>query len=126
MTIKKECIVKSLKSDYSSIGLVTVIGAVIIGIILLFTVYSDQFYIITQYFTAFNFYVVTASISSIVIPVIIVMGDYSQPDSKRCLNDKNEIWLLLVINFIFVGVFWFVYMVASPFMKYPDITYIGY
>lgn len=122
MTVKKECLIKSLKSDYSSLGLVTAICLVMIGVVLACTVYSDRFYIVTQYLTAFNVYVVMASIASIFLSVIIALDDYSTSDSKKGLNDKESIWLLNLINCAFVFIPWFIYVAVGATLKYPDVT----
>lgn len=122
MTVKKECFVKSLKSDYSSLGLVTMVGAIIIGIVVICTIYRDQFYILTQYLTAFNIYVVLASIFSLITPVALALDDYSSSPSRKGVNDKETIWVVLLLNFFLVFIPWFTYILMQPYSNYPDIT----
>jgi hypothetical protein len=119
MAIKKECMIKSLKSDYKIIGPVILICIVVIGFFYGMVVYGSQFNYLLSTLTAVNMFLIFEFIAMLMIPTLIILN--SNAESVR---DSNNTPLLIFINSILMGFVYMIYVSASETHPNMSIVFI--
>jgi len=128
MTIKTECVIKSVKSDYRIIVPVIILFAAIIGLIYGFTIYGDKISQILSTISAVSFFIIFQLIAMVALPIIIISGDYTKT-SRETFKGESNTPLLILINCIFMVIIYGCYQVSSCSLigntcKYPDVLVI--
>lgn len=116
MPIKKECMIKSLKTDYKIIGPIILIAVVIAGFFYGSIVYGSQFNYLLSTLTAVNIFLIFECIAMLMVPLLILLN--SDADSVR---DSSNTPLLIFINSIMMGFVYLIYISASKVCDYPDM-----
>jgi hypothetical protein len=119
MVIKKECMIKSLKSDYKIIGPIILIGIAVIGFFYCMVVYGSQFNYLLSTFTAVNAFMFFECIAMLMIPTLIVLN--SDAGSVR---ESSNTPLLIFINSILMGFVYMIYVSASETHPNMSIVFI--
>lgn len=120
MVIKRECVIKSLKSDYKVIGPIAGVILALVIFVYLVSIYKDVF-------TAFNVYIILEIFSMIPISCAIVLYGSSTPEERASLKSTGNTIFLIILNSLIMGVIACVYhaMSCNPVLgtcKYPDIV----
>jgi hypothetical protein len=123
MTIKTECVIKSLKSDYSIIAKYVIGIGICIGICigLIYGVVAHAYV-----FTAFNTFIIMEIIILFAIPLLIAfnIGENSKENIKKSENTP----FLVLINSLVLFLIYMLYVIESynggfsTVSKYPDVT----
>ncbi len=116
MVIKKECMIKSLKSDYKIIGPIVLICIAVIGFFYCMVVYGSQFNYLLSTLTAVSIFLIFELIAMLIVPTLIILN--SNAESVR---DSNNTPLLIFINSVLMGIVYMIYTIVSKALSYPDM-----
>ena len=139
MTINKECVIKSLKSDYWDIGRVAAVCLIISGVIYTThwcaytyqTQVRDFFSMLTQPITAVNVFIV----SEIIVMVLWGLVPLTM-DDKQELKKSNTTRITMLLSTLTMLCVWIAYGATSainsainsmrsiPPPRYPDVLMI--
>jgi uncharacterized protein YacL len=111
MTINKECMKKSLKTDYRNIGIITVICIVFIVMVWALRNLSDQIKailaIIAQPFTAVNVFIISEVI------VIGFLVAYMLTSTPEFIKAEATTLFMLVVSTLIMGFIYIAYGISS-------------
>jgi hypothetical protein len=137
MTINKECIIKSLKTDYRNIGIAAAACLMVIGaawgLINLSAQIAAVLAIIAQPFTAVNVFIVSEIIAIGFWVGVVAIADQTTEESKEDMKKADSTPSMICFSSLTMAIVWGMYCYLSFCMSnrgweiqppFPDVVQI--
>jgi uncharacterized membrane protein YhdT len=132
MTINKQCLVKSLKTDYKYIGTIfiglLILGSVVYAALWCAITYQNQVrdFLITlaQPFTAVNIFILTEILVIGICVAIIIFDIPTSENDKQMLKLPNTTLKMVVLITVFMVIVWLGYNFVSAAISAPSPTIV--